>query len=366
MQLSPNVIQYLLNSSEKIELIGLVFTVSPQKNASIFPEYAKGLHAWFLAQIRQSNPNLSQELHDEQSEKAFTISRLEGKMTTNTKQLHLSSQETYRWYVNAFSPTLVLWMKQWLQNSPDTLTLSQVTFSIQKIEIIHPPNTYQRLFSAESKKHITLSFISPTSFRSRGHHLPLPVPTNLFHSYLRRWNYFADQKFSQESFLTWVDGNVLIVRHQLESIKIVGGKKGSVTGFVGAIELSLARSAEEQPEFVRLYHALGQLAPYCGTGHKTTFGLGQTRLGWLVEKESIETIVVESLLAKRIEELYDCLMESQKRKGGKRASQVCKKRAIILARRELGESLSSIASDLAMPYQTVKTYLKLARRALNQ
>jgi len=35
-----------------------------------------------------------------------------------------------------------------------------------------------------------------------------------------------------------------------------------------------------------------------------------------------------------------------------------------LARRELGESLFDIAADLEMPYETVKTYVKLARRAL--
>ena len=51
--------------------------------------------------------------------------------------------------------------------------------------------------------------------------------------------------------------------------------------------------------------------------------------------------------------------------GGERATQVCKTRATILARRELGESLIDIARDLEMPYETVKTYVKLARRVLN-
>ena len=39
-------------------------------------------------------------------------------------------------------------------------------------------------------------------------------------------------------------------------------------------------------------------------------------------------------------------------------------RATILARQEVGESLVAIASDLEMPYETVKTYAKRARRAL--
>ncbi len=73
---------------------------------------------------------------------------------------------------------------------------------------------------------------------------------------------------------------------------------------------------------------------------------------------------VESLLAERIEVLTDRLMAVQKRTGGERGHRVCELRATILARRELGESLQDIAVDLELPYETVKTYVKLARRVL--
>jgi CRISPR-associated endoribonuclease Cas6 len=55
-------------------------------------------------------------------------------------------------------------------------------------------------------------------------------------------------------------------------------------------------------------------------------------------------------------------MQQQKRTGGARALKVCQTRATILARREFGDSLGAIATDLEMPYETVKTYAKLARR----
>ncbi|MEL7246230.1 MAG: CRISPR-associated endoribonuclease Cas6, partial [Cyanobacteria bacterium J06573_2] len=54
----------------------------------------------------------------------------------------------------------------------------------------------------------------------------------------------------------------------------------------------------------------------------------------------------------------------QKRTGGTRAISVCEKRATILARRETGESLLDIATDLEIPYETVKTYIKLTRKIL--
>ena len=349
---------------ENSELIGLLFTLTPEKDGSLYPEYAKGLHAWFLNQVRKDNPELSQYLHDGQSEKPFTISRLEGEMTTNGKQLYISTQNTYLWNITALSQPVIVWMQQWLNHLPKVIHLQKVKLQIKKVTILHPATTYDKLFTTKSRKNLTLSFISPTSFRSKGHHFPLPVPNNLFHSYLRRWNHFAAHKFDPDSFLPWIDENVFIVRHQIESTIVPGGKRGLVTGFVGAIELNLAQSSSQNPQYIQLYKALGQLAIYCGTGHKTTFGLGQTRLGWCVKPSSIATMATETLLAKRITEIFESLMAKQKRIGGERATKVCTTRATIVARQETGESLKDIAQDLEIPYETVKTYAKLARRAL--
>jgi CRISPR-associated endoribonuclease Cas6 len=73
---------------------------------------------------------------------------------------------------------------------------------------------------------------------------------------------------------------------------------------------------------------------------------------------------VESVLAKRIEDLTEIFIAQRKRLGGERASEIATKWATILARREMGDSLISISQDTAIPYETVKTYVKLARKAL--
>lgn len=354
-----------LTWSSSTELVGLVFEVVPQKTATLFPDYTKTLHAWFLDQVRSHNPQLSAFLHDEESKKPFTISGLDGKMDTTTGgQLQLLSDQTYYWTVTAFSPTVVQWLGHWLEHLPPTIELRFAPLQIQSVAFALPPTTYAQLYQAEIAKTLTLSFLTPTSFRRKGHHLPLPWPVNVFHSYLRRWNEFSGMPSDDETFLAWVDESVLINRHQLESVKVAAGKQGKVTGFLGAVEYSLTSEATKQRHFQRLFTALGQLAPYCGTGHKTTFGLGQTRLGWLSKPNSIETLLAQALLAKRVEELTDVLMQGQKRTGGDRAIKVCQTQATILARQEEGESLKAIAQDLEMPYETVKTYAKRARRIL--
>lgn len=347
------------------ELLGLVFEVTPRAADYLYAQYTIGLHAWFLDQVRQADPELSAYLHDVQTEKPFTLSGLEGKLVSCGKDFQLQPGETYRWYVTALSKPVVQFLQQWVKQLPETIALRKAPLEIRSCKISIAPTTYRQLFASQevTSSTLQLSFMTPTSFRRKKHHFPLPVPANVFHSYLRRWNDFSGMNIDRDLFLKWVEESVLIHRHELQSAKVAAGKKGMVTGFTGLVEFGLSRQSGEVPEFERLFYTLGQFAPYCGTGHKTTFGLGQTRLGWSAE-EAIPIPSIHSMLAERIGELTELFIGQRKRKGGDRAREIAETWATILARRELGESLQAIASDLQMPYQTVKTYAKLARRAL--
>lgn len=363
------------NWSEDTELVSLVFTVVPKKDICLPPNYAVGLHAWFLNQVKKKDPELSKYLHDGQSEKPFTLSRLFGEMAENENQLLLFKEKSYRWYLSALSKKVVVWFKHWLKKLPKEVTLyfkqssgsvfpSEIYLQIKSVELVLPATNYDKLFRAVSRKKLSLSFLSPTSFRTKGHHYPLPAPDKLFHGYLRRWNHFAPNKFESKEFLAWIEESIIITRHHLDSVRVAGGKVGLVTGFIGAVELDLAKPTKDNPEFTKLYKALVQLAPYCGTGHKTTFGLGQTRLGWQDRKTDLSSLHVESFVLHRQEAIYQALLSKQKRPNSDRAMNVCQTRAIILARREFGESLRDISDDLKLPYETVKSYAKLARRSL--
>lgn len=350
---------------DNTELVGLVFDLEPTISSSLYSQYTIGLHAWFLDQVRQFDPNLSAYLHDGESEKPFNISALEGQLLPTGRQLQLEANQIYRWHINALSQKVVQFLKQWLTQLPKTLDLRDIPLQIKQVNIAHPPTTYAQLLqSSNQPSNVNLSFISPTSFRRKGHHFPLPVPVNLFHSYLRRWNDFSGIPVLQEPFLDWIDEGVIIHQHHLESVKVAAGKRGSVTGFTGAISCGLSKAALANSEFTQLFYALTRLAPYCGTGHKTTFGLGQTRLDWVEQKASLPNQVLTNLLGERIDELTALFTAQRKRTGGDRADKIASTWATILARREMGESLQVIAQDLEMPPATVKTYVKLARKAL--
>lgn len=352
--------------SKKTEIVSLAFNLIASKDAILYPQYVTGLHAWFLDQVRSIDPDLSAYLHDGQSEKAFTISHLEGNLIASGQHLHAIANQSYRWYVTGLSQELVQCLETWLKQLPSTITLRHCPLIIQNCELALPATNYHELYNAEPMNQtIKLSFVTPTSFRRRSHHFPLPVPSTVFQSYLRRWNDFSGMEFDSKIFTDWVENNVTINRHRISSEKVAAGKRGMVTGFTGMVEFGLSSKREPNPEFEKLYYALYRLAPYCGTGHKTTFGLGQTRLGW-IEEETIEPPSLSDILAQRIEELTEKFRTQRKRTGGERADLIAEKWATILGRRELGESIIDIAEDLEIPYETAKTYLKLARRAMKE
>jgi len=357
---------------DSTELIGITLTLKPTNNITLSQNYTTGLHAWFLHQVRDSDPTLSTYLHDGQSEKAFTISPLNGKLEPQNQNLIAKTDQTYTWTITALAKPVCEWLQTWCDRLPTTLDLYAGKFAIADISINQPATTYNHLWTASSKPEskFTLAFLTTTCFRSKNHHLPLPIPYNIFHSYLRRWNDFAPEAFPQAEFLAWIEQVVYITNYDLECTKVAVAKQGYVTGFTGSVEFAVDRKASQNSDFERLLSALIKLADYCGTGHKTTFGLGQTRqigkseVGSAKnEKEAITATPIQEHLVKRIAELTELFLQTKKRQGGDRAQNTATVWATILARYELGESLKAIAIDLDMPYETVRKYAQTARKA---
>jgi CRISPR-associated endoribonuclease Cas6 len=360
------------------DLIGITFTLKPDRDLTLHPQSTTQLHGWFLHQIRQIDPELSQQLHDGQGEKAFTISQLQGSIVIQGKEQLLSCQNTYQWQITALSKSLCNVLRQWLDRPHTRLELSSGSYQILNIQACDPATTYAEIWhqSAIGSTPLELTFTSATSFRKRGNHMPLPIPENLFHSYLRRWNHFATEKFEQEPFLEWVNECVVILRHDIRSIKVQAGKSGSVTGFIGAIQLGFTPKAKQHPVYIQLVRALTTCAPYFNTGHKVTFGLGHTQLGWIevaqplvlpplpVDPQTILITAKAELVAARAQALEPLFLDLKKRQGGQRAIKTAQIWAQIIARQEIGDSLRSIATDLDMPYDTVKKYAQIAKKNL--
>lgn len=370
----PPKINTTLNLSAKTywpkttDLVSLEFVLKPVANSDLYAQYTIGLHAWFLHQIRDIDPDLSAYMHNGESEKPFSLTGLDGQFIPQSQSLQLQQNKRYRWHINALCKSVAQGLATWLRQLPNEIVLKNTPLTIESVSLAQPPTTYAKLLAQgqAGEGSVSLSFKSPTSFRRKGHHLPLPWPTNVFHSYLRRWNHFSHQPVNQDDFLDWVDTYVIITQHQLSTHKVAAGKQGSVTGFTGAVTYAIDRRGITEKPFVEMFYALTQLAPYCGTGHKTTFGLGETQLGWHTSQAAPQAPTQQRLLAERMDELTELFLSTKKRQGGRRAIDTAETWATIIARREQGDSLQEIADDMELAYETTKTYSKLARRAMRK
>ena len=371
------------------DLIGLTLTLCPTQSFVVASQYTIELHSWFLDQVRRMDADLSAYMHDGQSEKPFTISGLlDGELLHQPdRKLLVQADQSYHWVVTALSANVADWMQNW--TPPPEMRLKSGTLTIERCAIAPPMTTYEDLWMqageqmGKNRSHsLCFTFLSPTGFRQHGNHLPLPIPASVFQSYLRRWNHFVELEFDPFEFKQWVEEHIVILRHQIQSSKVQAGKQGSVTGFTGSVQFGLTSKAKAHSDYVQLVHALEQLAPYCGTGHKTTFGLGQTRLGWLTDASapmpipapipSSSSIALpapnssKAVLKRRIAELAALFLSTKKRQGGDRARATSELWAVIVARREAGESLKAIAEDLDLSYDTVKKHMARATEKLRE
>lgn len=371
-RLAPDKADNLLTKKTKrlwpatTELIGLEFELEVISEGTFDAAYARGLHAWLLDQIRQIDPELSQRMHDRPDEKGFTISRLRGELVETDNGFFVKQGETLYWSVSGIDRQVVEGLHQLLKSGVRALDQRVVQLRMRACRVELAATTYSELMAGELRHQVTLSFLSATAFRRKKQHFPLPVPFNIMQSYLRRWEPLSGEYVEREAFLDWVDRCVVVQRHQVETCLVAAGKRGLLTGFTGGVTFAVAKEGMEELEFVQLFGRLGRFAAYCGTGHKTALGLGQTRQGWLLLEGERVVVNAAQVLEERIALLKEVFYGQRKRQGGDRAERTAQVWATVLARRELGEPTKDIAEDMGLQYETAKTYVKLARRALRQ
>jgi len=123
-------------------------------------------------------------------------------------------------------------------------------------------------------RRIKLRFVTPTSFSKGDMDLPLPLPRLVFQSYLKRFREFHDFEFLPD-FVQQVDEHTGISSMKGMRTDTIKTKKVTLTGFVGEVSFEISKKAP--PELVFQMNLLADFAFFCGTGKKTTVGMGQTR-----------------------------------------------------------------------------------------
>ena len=267
-------------------LISAVITLRPTTFVILPADQGRTVHAWFLNQVQRYDAALSHAIHDQQGPKAFTCSSLNGpRSRARDSELALTPDATAWLRVTSLiEPLSTLLLNFVLPGLPETITIGDATLTVQEVFTDagqHPwagQSSYAKLLQRHTLsteqpiRRISLRFASPTTFRRGKFHLPVPLPDLIVQGWLARWNAFSGVSLPDEVYRYALE-YLAISRYNLRTEAVHHGP-ATLIGCVGACSY-YALNAD--PYWLRLTHTLAAYCFFCGTGHKTTQGLGQTR-----------------------------------------------------------------------------------------
>ena len=287
-------------------LLSLLLTLTPTKPIILEGFYGRQAQAWFLGQIAQHDAEMAEDLHRHNGMRPYTVSSLivrkGGPRGENGSIQVVPGNEIQLRITSLSEPLSELILTKIVTHLPQKLRLKWAEFKELRLsEENHWDGeaTFQSLVDDAAKsdsQSVTLEFASPTAFRSGQVDITLPTPDQVWRSLWWRWNAFAPEELHIDTLWPDFASNCIVVSDfSLRSMKVVfkQGEKGAATGATGQATYRLLRP-KHGPEFAPFYigadQVLGNLAGfamYCGVGHHTAIGLGQTR--WLKENGNANT-----------------------------------------------------------------------------
>jgi CRISPR-associated endoribonuclease Cas6 len=225
------------------------------------------LHANFFRWLEAGDPALARAIDAAEGVKPFTVSPL------------FMAREWASFRVTLLQDGLLDLLEHGIRVRPEVNILGQcLPIMIEGLSAI-VAEYGSLLANAAREAQITLLFRTPMSFRSEGMDYPLPDPELVFDSYRRRWNAFAPADLAiADDWLDWLRRSVAVSRFELRS-EPMRFPDGLQIGCTGKVQFSVIGAGEHALDVL---NCLADYAFFCGTGRKTTQGMGQTQRlpGW--------------------------------------------------------------------------------------
>ena len=278
--------------------ISTVIHLIPPEDVTLRPTMGHHAHAAFLSLLRMSNAEKAAEVHATSRQKPFTVSPLIGNGERRGNFLRIrAGTECWLRFTFLDDALFVHFGNAFLTQNFPSIRLGGATFQLSRLVTSGGTETkdwsgtkiYEDLIeSARTDARMRVRFHSPTAFRElspRGQktrnqpHIDL---VRCYQSWVNKWNAFAPMQIDKQPLLDFVARHAGLTAVESKSRMLDFGKHKAI-GFVGscAYQFFVERQSdgEENAEMLRLANLLADFAFYCGTGYKTTMGMGQTRRG---------------------------------------------------------------------------------------
>jgi len=269
-----------------MDLISLLLTLRPldsDRPAGSLPTWwGRAGQALALQVFDQLDPALAAALHDGSSLRPFTVSTLMGRMQEGRLDAEGSYALRFTGLTQPVSQLLARAAEPGGPLAPDaTLHLDYQPFRVTAVQsdghVWAGRAAYTELAAAilagKPPRQIGFLLASPTSFRSAGKQIPLPLPELVFGSLVDRWNAFAPLAFPAE-VRRYAAECLAVARYSLRT-RPVGSKDGGLR--VGAAGQISYVTLNYDRYWMGVLAALADFARYSGIGGGAAMGLGQAR-----------------------------------------------------------------------------------------
>ncbi len=286
--------------TDTASLLSIVPTLRPLAAAGELNPLGRASHALLLDAVRWADPPLAEELHAGDGPRPFTASGLIG----YSRKSGLDPTRTYTLRFTALTAPVACALVAAAREGPlrpgAPVNLDGTALRVESIagaaSVIADPQsaisnpqshphpwaaatTYEALSAPwllgreTPDRRVTLHFASPTTFKSGGRHVPLPLPGLVFGSLLERWNAFAPVAFPAEA-RRYAEECLALGGYTLRTRAVPVKEGGLRVGMVGQARYT---AISYDRYWMSLIHLLADFAFFAGVGAGTTTGLGQCR-----------------------------------------------------------------------------------------
>jgi CRISPR-associated endoribonuclease Cas6 len=271
--------------------ISTLISLIPETDVILRPTMGHHAHAALLAIIRKSDPNLAETLHAQSAQKPFTVSPLIAKGKHHERQLHIRAGTDCKLRFTFLDDTLFKnFGHAFLTSNLPMIRLGDARFQVKQM-VSHgteerswsKSETYAELIqSAKTDTQMSFRFYSPTAFRRltpRGQQTRSETFVDIlrcYQSWINKWNAFAPIKLDKTEILEFVREYGQVTSVRTES-RVLNFGKHTEAGWIGVCAWTFYPEGLLDDDLLRSVNCLADFAFYCGTGYKTTMGMGQTR-----------------------------------------------------------------------------------------
>lgn len=263
----------------------------PETGVTLRPTMGHYAHAAFLSILKESNPEVAEAVHAHAAQKPFTVSPLIAKMEKRDNLCHIRAGTECKLRFTFLDDELFQHFgKAFLTLTMPPIRLGEAVFQVRQM-VSHATEarswgkseTYAELVqSAKTDTRMSFRFYSPTAFRRmtpRGQKTRNDTYVDLvrcYQSWVNKWNTFAPIKLDKAEILAFVTDHAQVTSVTTKS-RALNFERHTEVGWVGTCACVFYPENSLDAPLIRTANCLADFAFYCGTGYKTTMGMGQTR-----------------------------------------------------------------------------------------